>query len=122
MTARPRAASANAEARSLAAELLPVPSMRMRTETQISGQACVWCGASATIQALLTLGPRLRPGGNESGALWYPRGCASCVGREASRVASIHVTVCPRCSERTPGGACPTPSRLRRLESGKPRP
>jgi hypothetical protein len=120
MTVRPRAASVTAEAGSLTAELLPVPSVRMRTEAQISGRACVWCGASTAAQPLSVLGPRLCPGGNESGELWYPLGCASCVGREASRVASIHVTVCPRCSNRTPGGPCPTPSRLRRLENGRP--
>ncbi|MFF0222611.1 hypothetical protein [Streptomyces sp. NPDC004629] len=97
-----------------AVQLLPLPRIRGLTEDQVCGRACVWCRTSLTAGAVMSLGPRRRPG-TESGACWYPRGCTMCVRAEARRVVDLHARTCSTC--RGPR-ACSTRRELLGLADG----
>lgn len=88
-------------------EMLPVPKACDVAPERVDGTRCVWCGKGPAVD----LGPRISPIG---GTLqqWAPRGCRSCVGREAARVYGLHVGTCPRCSH---GEYCPDSQALRKL-------
>ncbi|MEH0582829.1 hypothetical protein QA942_01445 [Streptomyces sp. B21-106] len=90
-----------------AAEMLAVPRAAGLASERIDGKRCVWCAGPASMD----LGPRLSV---IDGVLqrWEPRGCRSCVRREAGRVYDIHVTTCARCSHRD---YCPDREALARL-------
>ncbi|MEU5281134.1 hypothetical protein AB0G87_32540 [Streptomyces asoensis] len=78
-----------------AVEMLRVPKAADLAPERVEGKRCVWCGGAVSVD----LGPRLSVIGGKL-TRWEPRGCRSCVRREAGRVYDIHVTTCARCTHR----------------------
>lgn len=94
-----------------ATEMLPIPGVRTLPDDQLRGRACAWCGSEEQ-DALRPLGPRVLATPYRTDAVCNPRGCVSCVRREALRVLAIHRGTCTRREY------CPAHTALQRLSQG----